>query len=46
MLTVSITEIQTPLTDLLNFVETGKEVIIARFGPPVTRLTAVKKLLP
>ncbi len=46
MLTVTITEIQTPLTDLLNLVETGKEVIIARFGQPVARLTAVKRTSP
>ena len=43
MFTVTVTEIQTPLTDLLNLVETGKEVIITRFGQPVARLTAVKK---
>jgi len=43
MFTVTVTEIQTLLTDLLNFVETGKEVIITRFGPPVAQLTAVKQ---
>ena len=46
MFTVTVTEIQTPLTDLLNLVETGKEVIISRFGPPVARLTAVKRTSP
>lgn len=46
MRTVNVYEAKTQLSKLLAEVEAGGEVVIARNGVPVARLSPVKKVLP
>lgn len=43
MLTVNVHEAKTTLSKLLEQVEKGEEVVIARAGKPVAKLTAVEE---
>ena len=44
--TVNIHEAKTHLSKLIERVETGEEIIIARAGKPAVRLTALEPVLP
>jgi prevent-host-death family protein len=44
--TVNIHEAKTHLSKLIERVETGEEIIIARAGKPAVRLTALEPALP
>ena len=46
MRTVNVYEAKTQLSKLLGDVEAGEEIVIARNGVPVARLSPVKKVLP
>jgi len=46
MATVNIHEAKTHLSALLQRVEAGEEIIIARSGDPVAKLVPVRKPLP
>lgn len=46
MSTVSVHEAKTHLSRLLQRVEAGEEVVIARAGEPVARLVPVSKTMP
>jgi prevent-host-death family protein len=46
MSTVSVHEAKTHLSRLLQLVEAGEEVVIARAGKPVARLVPVVEMLP
>ncbi|MBI1864961.1 MAG: type II toxin-antitoxin system prevent-host-death family antitoxin [Nitrospirae bacterium] len=43
MRTVSVAEAKVHLSEILNQVETGQEVVITRRGRPVARLATVRK---
>ena len=43
MLTVTVVEAKAHLSELLDKVESGQEVVITRHGRPVVRLSAVVK---
>lgn len=43
MLTVNTHEAKTRLSELLQLVENGEEVVIARAGRPVARLTGIAR---
>jgi prevent-host-death family protein len=43
MQTVSLAEAKAHLSEILNQVEAGEEVVITRHGQPVARLAAVEK---
>ena len=45
MHTVSVAEAKAHLSELLNQVEAGEEIVITRRGQPVARLAPEKKLL-
>lgn len=44
--TVNVYEAKTQLSKLLAEVEAGAEVIVARNGVPVAKLTPIRKILP
>lgn len=46
MITVNVHEAKTHLSRLLERVEAGEEVVIARAGTPVARLTSIAPLTP
>jgi prevent-host-death family protein len=43
MVTVTLVEAKTHLSELLDKVETGEEVVITRHGRPVAQVTAVRQ---
>ena len=46
MLTVNVHEAKTQLSRLLQAVEAGEEVVIARAGQPVARLVGLEPVVP
>jgi prevent-host-death family protein len=43
MLNVSMSELESHLSQIFNRVETGEDIIITRLGEPIIRLSAMRK---
>ncbi|MDM8557313.1 type II toxin-antitoxin system prevent-host-death family antitoxin [Candidatus Parabeggiatoa sp. HSG14] len=45
MLSKSVEETQLYFNEILNQVETGQEIVVTRYGQPIARISAIKKML-